>query len=109
MDAYERFLQAKQDWLEAKRDLQDTYEKFTVWVTVMVCTVVICMLCAAGVAAYFEIQHQKEQATKRYTVQTTSGEYRDLKRTTSGTHWAGYKLPTGGTIIFNGEFTEIEQ
>lgn len=60
-------------------------------------------------AACHDIEQWRKQASKRYTVHAASGEYQDLQRITTRTHWAKYKRPTGEAIIFNGDFTEIEQ
>ena len=58
---------------------------------------------------HLDMQEVKQSRSKRYTVHAASGEYQDLQRITTRTHWAKYKRPTGETIIFNGDFTEIEQ
>ena len=60
-------------------------------------------------AASHDIQEWRKQASKRYTVQTATAVYEDLQRVRSETHWAVYKTSTGEAIVFNGDFTEIEQ
>ena len=60
-------------------------------------------------AACHDIEQWRKQASKRYTVQTDTAVYEDLERVLSRTHWAMYKTSTGQAIIFNGDFTEIEQ
>jgi len=60
-------------------------------------------------SASHDIQQWRKQASKRYTVQTDTAVYEDLERVRSRTHWAMYKTSTGEAIVFNGDFTEIEQ
>jgi hypothetical protein len=56
-----------------------------------------------------EMQEESERASRRYTVHTAGAVYEDLQRVRSFKHWAMYKKPTGESITFNGNFTEIEQ
>jgi hypothetical protein len=60
-------------------------------------------------AVCYDLQELSNRESTRYTVQTVNGVYEDLQRISTRTHWAKYKRPTGETIIFNGDFTEIEQ
>lgn len=60
-------------------------------------------------AVSFDIQEWRKHASKRYTVQTSTAVYKDLERVGSLTHGVVYKTSTGEAIVFNGDFTEIEQ